>query len=201
MLRVLFTCLSLILVFSVCTYAQQSHKILFVGNSLTYSNDLPKQIVEEAAKRGIILFTNSLTRPNYSIADHWAEGKLQHLIRNGDFEFVVVQQGPSSQSDGREMLLTYGQYLSELCSKHGAKLAFFMVWPARSNFHTFDGVIRNYTEAARATGAILCPVGEVWKAHFEKTGDFSYYSQDGFHPSELGTNVAAEIIVNCLFPN
>jgi lysophospholipase L1-like esterase len=76
-----------------------------------------------------------------------------------------------------------------------------MVWPSLTYYSTFDGVIFSYTEAANMNNDILCPVGEVWKSHFDVTNDFSYYGTDGFHPSLEGSNVAAQIIYESLFPN
>lgn len=70
-----------------------------------------------------------------------------------------------------------------------------MVWPSLANYHTFDGVISNYTDAAFSSNAILIPVGRNWKYYFDQTNDFSYYGSDGFHPSLVGSeNVATEII-------
>jgi hypothetical protein len=60
----------------------------------------------------------------------------------GQFDFVVLQQGPSSQSEGRAMLLNYGVRIKALCDTTKTRLAFFMVWPAFTNLHTFDGVIK-----------------------------------------------------------
>jgi lysophospholipase L1-like esterase len=73
-----------------------------------------------------------------------------------------------------------------------------MVRPAFSNFENFDGVIKNYTDAALMTNAILCPVGKVWKEYFLRTKDYSYYGTDMFHPSQKGSEVAAEIIYKTL---
>ena len=69
-----------------------------------------------------------------------------------------------------------------------------MVWPSREYYHTFDGVIENHREAAKINNALLFPVGEVWKKHFEGTNNFDYYGPDQFHPSEKGSQAAAEII-------
>jgi lysophospholipase L1-like esterase len=74
-----------------------------------------------------------------------------------------------------------------------------MVWPSIAYYHTFDGVIANYTAGALANNAILIPVGTLWKKYIEATGDYSYYSSDGFHPSLAGSKFAAEIIVETLF--
>lgn len=173
--------------------------ILFIGNSLTYTNNLPELVRKEARLKSIEVTTHMIAHPNYALADHWADGQIQKKIASGQYHFVVVQQGPSSQAEGRAMLLEYGSLIKKLCEEHQAKLAFFMVWPARANYHTFPGVIANHTEAAQQTNSILCPVGQVWKIHMDATKDFSYYSADEFHPSLAGSQSAAEIIVNALF--
>uniref|UniRef100_UPI00404738B1 SGNH/GDSL hydrolase family protein n=1 Tax=Roseivirga sp. TaxID=1964215 RepID=UPI00404738B1 len=174
-------------------------KILFVGNSLTYVNDLPQELVNYAKTRDVNIATRMLAFPNFALEDHWNQGEMQDLITSNKYDYVVVQQGPSSQEDGRTSLLEFGQKIKTLCESNGSKLAFYMVWPAKVNYHTFDGVIRNYSGAAAATKSILCPVGSIWKEHFDTTEDYSYYGPDLFHPSLAGTKVAAEVIFNSLF--
>ena len=175
-------------------------RILFVGNSLTYTNDLPSLVTDKAAKKNVIVQTEMLALPNYALTDHWNEGKLQDMLEIKHYDFVVVQQGPSSQEEGRVMLLDAGKKLENVCSNQNSKLVFFMVWPAYPNFYNFDNVIKNYTNAAIAANAILCPVGTAWKKYIDETGDLSYYGPDQFHPSLKGSKVAAEIIVKTLFP-
>jgi hypothetical protein len=170
-----------------------------VGNSLTYTNNLPLLVATVGAKYNIPLEAEMLALPNFSLEDHWLQGKLQKLITSGRFDIVVVQQGPSSQADGREMLLNYGSKLKRLCEKNDVVLAFFMVWPPRDHMERFEGVINNYTEAALKTQAVLCPVGLAWKACLETKASCDYYDRDGFHPSLTGSQVAAEIIFQSLF--
>ncbi len=179
--------------------SDSARTILFVGNSLTYTNDLPAIIVRLGKEKGIEIKTEVIAYPNYALEDHWNDGRLQDLVAKNKYDFVVVQQGPSSQNDGRIMLQDYGARIKTLCDTHKSKLAFFMVWPALANIGTFDGVIKNYSDAATATNSLLCPVGQVWKKYFEDTNDYSYYGPDMFHPSEKGTEVAAKIIFDTLF--
>jgi len=174
------------------------YDLLFIGNSLTYSNDLPGLVKEEAEKRGIAINTKMLAKSNYAIIDHWNEGGVQDLIKSKKYDFVIIQQGPSSQSEGRDMLFYDGQKYSALCNENDVKLVYFMVWPARAYYHTFSAVIANYRDAAIFNNALLSPVGSVWKQHFDDTGDFSYYTTDQFHPSHLGSQVAAEVIVQSM---
>jgi hypothetical protein len=173
--------------------------ILFVGNSLTYTNNLPGIFAQMAKDSGVAVSVQMLAYPNYALEDHWNDKQMQTIISTGMYHYVVVQQGPSSQTEGREMLLDYGRKIKDLCVKYNTQLAFFMVWPARSNLNTIDGVIKNYTDAATETNSLLCPVGLVWKNYFLATGDYSYYGIDGFHPSVAGTESAAKIIFQSLF--
>lgn len=167
--------------------------VLFVGNSLTYSNNLPQLVENAAAEEGVKMKTDMLALPNYALVDHLADGKLQKMISTGKYDYVVVQQGPSSQEEGRQMLLDTAPVLDGLCKKSGAQLTYFMVWPSREYYHTFNGVIANYTAAAKSVNAMLCPVGKHWK-EVTDTGDFSYYGFDGFHPSQKGSELVARVI-------
>lgn len=174
--------------------------ILFIGNSLTYYNDLPKLVSEYAkSEKNINIKTKMVAHPNYAIEDHWNDGKVKRLIHRKKYDYVILQQGPSSQKDGRKMLIQYGRKYSSLCKSSNSKLCYFMVWPAMYYYYTFDGVIKNHTDAAKLNNAILLPVGKRWKAHIEKHKDYSLYSQDEFHPSEKGSKMAAKIIVETLF--
>ena len=173
--------------------------ILFIGNSLTYTNDLPELVKNRAEQEGIIIGTKMLARGNYAIIDHWQDGEVQKEIATKQYDFVVIQQGPSSQPYGRQVLIEYGEKYKELCVNNEAELAFYMVWPSLNNYHTFNGVIKNHEDAASMNDAILCPVGKVWKQHFDATDEFDYYGPDGFHPSLKGSEVAADVIVSSLF--
>lgn len=173
--------------------------VLFVGNSLTYTNNLPKLVEAVAKEKDIRIKTKMIAFPNYAILDHWNDGVVQKEIRSKKYDYVIVQQGPSSQEFGREVLLEYGKKYSYLCRNNNTQLAYFMVWPSLNYYKTFDGVIKNHREAAKLNNAILLPVGEVWKTHFDADENFDYYSNDGFHPSLKGSQKAAEVIVDYLF--
>jgi len=179
--------------------AKKDFRLLFLGNSLTYTNDLPGLVKEKALQRGWKIRADVIALPNYAIIDHWVDGKAKDKIATGKYDFVIVQQGPSSQPLGRQLLIEGGRKFAELCREKGARLCYFMVWPSVEHFSTFDALISNHEEAASINGALLFPVGKVWKAYIDTTGQYDYYGKDGFHPSEKGSSVAAEVIVDCLF--
>ena len=176
-----------------------TENVLFIGNSLTYTHNIPKLVENIAAERGLVVETKTIAYPNYAILDHWEDGLVQRQIKSRKYDYVIIQQGPSSQEEGYRMLVDYGAKYASLCEDNDAELAYYMVWPSIQLFHTFDGVIANYTSAAEINNAILCPVGKVWKDHIDETNDFSFYSSDQFHPSPKGSEVAATVIADSLF--
>ena len=64
--------------------------ILFVGNSLTYANDLPALVEKIGKEKRVVLKTKTIAFPNYALEDHWNDGNLQLLIASKKYDFVVV---------------------------------------------------------------------------------------------------------------
>jgi hypothetical protein len=174
---------------------------LFVGNSLSYSNDLPTILQEIAAEFGQDIKADCLCKPNYALIDHWNDGDVIARINSQVYDQIILQQGPSSQAFGRSILLEYGPKVSTLANENQAKTSFYMVWPSKAYYATFQGVIDNYTEAARVSEAGLFPVGQVWKDYIAQTGDESLYGSDAFHPSVKGSFLAAWVIFRFLNPD
>ena len=204
MQKLFFLFFALIITYSSLYNQQEIHNniefnILFIGNSLTYTNNLPQLVKKYAKLKGIEINTKMIAFPNYAIQDHWNDGQVQKLISSKKYDFVILQQGPSSQSDGRKMLIEYGKKYSSLCKLNDAKLCYFMVWPSLNYYHTFDDVIKNHKDAAEINSSILLPVGKIWKDYIDSSIDNEYYSSDGFHPSMKGSQIAAKVIVEHLF--
>lgn len=183
-------------------FSQNNPKqFLFVGNSLTYTNNLPKIFENVAANFNETINTKSLCYPNYALEDHWEEGKLQKLINTGTYDYIIVQQGPSSQNEGKLMLIDYGKKIKALCSKKNSQLVFFMVWPSKYYANTFDGVIQNYLLASQINKALVSPAGEVWKAYELENNLENLYGVDGFHPSKTGSFLSALTLFKTIYPD
>ena len=174
------------------------YSLLFVGNSLTSTNNLPNLVRDRAYENGITIQTTAVALNNYGLEDHWFDGQVKTMIETNDYDFVIIQQGPSSQGYGRSSLIQYGGYFKEVCDANDAELAYFMVWPSLQYYDTFPGVIRNYTDASNINDARLCPVGLRWQSFFDQSNDFTYYGPDGFHPSLAGSKAAAAVILQSL---
>lgn len=172
-------------------------RILFVGNSLTYGNDLPAivQALAQSRKKG--LMTDSVTLGGASLEDHWNDGKARRAIARGGWDVVVLQQGPSA-TEGRPILLEYGGRFVEEIRKVKAAPAYYMVWPDRRRMQDFDGVSESYRMAAEEASGYCFPVGEAWRAAWRLDPDMPLYSGDGFHPTREASYLAALVMVQML---
>ncbi len=175
-----------------------NYQLLFIGNSLTIENNLPLLVKNRGEEMGVSISCTVQAGPGFALEDHWNIGLIQSQISSAFYDYVIIQQGPSSQAYGRASLIEYGERIAQLCSTIDTQLAYFMVWPSLAYYETFDGVITNYTDAANINDAINCNVGQIWKFHMEESTNFPYYGVDGFHPSLEGSELAAQIIIQKL---
>jgi hypothetical protein len=165
--------------------------ILFVGNSLTYTNDLPVLIKELGQNDGTTVTYSSLLFPNYSLEDHWNDGNVQKELQKGSYDLVIAQQGPSALPESQVLLLDYTTRLANACKQNKCKLALYMVWPSADRSFDLDNVIRSYANAATSTQSLLCPAGLAWKNAWNVDSALPLYSADDFHPSMIGSVLAA----------
>lgn len=174
-------------------------KVLFIGNSLTYANNLPQmvQIIGEASGHEIAV--RSLTFNNFSLEDHWGNGEAQEMIRAADWDIVVLQQGPSSLAINKLQLKDSSLKFDAIIRGQGGRTALYMVWPEANRPAAFDAVSDAYAQAAEAVDGMLFPVGEAWRAAWNKDPELDFYGPDGFHPTTLGSVLAALVIHQQLF--
>jgi hypothetical protein len=169
-------------------------KLLFIGNSLTYFNDLPGMIEGlAAAAGGPSVGTGAVAFPDFALEDHWAQGDARRAIGLGGWNHVVMQQGPSA-TEGRPSLLSFSETFATEIRRISAEPALYMVWPSRARSFDFDGVSESYRLAAQRVNGALFPVGEAWRAVWRRDPEMQLYGPDAFHPSSLGTLVAAMTI-------
>jgi hypothetical protein len=171
--------------------SREPFRILFIGNSLTAANNLPDIVESLSRARGDVMSTAAVTAGNFSLEDHWNQGNARAAIARGGWSVVVLQQGPSALPESRVLLRDYTKRFAAEAQKVGARTALYMVWPSRARARDFDGVSESYAVAARDVGGMLLPAGEAWREAWRREPSLALYADDGFHPSELGSYLAA----------
>ena len=172
--------------------------ILFIGNSLTYANDLPGMVEGLASAAGLKLQTAQVAYPNYSLADHLQQGDAARSIATRGWRIVVLQQGPSGQPESQRLLRQDTAAFDVRIRAVGARTALFSVCADSHGPSTFDEVRESYSLAAADVGCVYLPVNEAWSLAWDRQSTLCLYSSDGFHPSEEGSYLAALVMVGVL---
>lgn len=171
---------------------KQPLRILFVGNSLTYSNDLPSMIARIGALDDRSITTKTIAFPNYSLEDHLRERHVQRALLESRWDVVVLQQGPSSLAESRRQLIRDVKELHALPSvQTGAVTAVLMVWPPRERQHVWRDVAEAHRLAAVAIDGMLIPAGAVLRSAMTRDPSLGLLGADGFHPTLTGTYLVA----------
>lgn len=173
-------------------------RVLFIGNSLTYSNNLPGMVEALYRLAGLSLVTSMEAQPNFSLGDHWDNHDAQRMIRRGGWSTVVLQQGPSARGDSRVQLRRDARLFAELIAEAGAMPALFSVWPSRSRMQDFERAKESYALAAADVNGRLLPVAAAWQEAFRLAPETELYSSDGLHPTREGSFLAALVIFGTL---
>ncbi len=171
--------------------------VLFVGNSHTYVNDLPVMVTRMARMLGDeTLRADAIAAPDFALEDHWNTGQATFALRTYEWDFVVLQQGPSSRAASQPHLLYWTQQFAPLIREAGGEPVLYQIWP---DIFNRDGDAANallsYSSAAAAVDGLLAPAGDAFTAMIALDPTVDVYSGDGLHASVRGTYLAALTIL------
>lgn len=167
-------------------------RVLFIGNSLTRTNELPRMIAALAdSAGGRRIKVGEVSFGGVSLEDHWRIGVAIDSIRTRRWDVVVLQQGPSSLDESRVNLIEWVGRLTTPIRAAGGEPALYQVWPEDYRRNVFDRVLDSYRLAAESVDGELLPAGSAWVAAWQLDPTLALYGSDGFHPSAMGTYLAA----------
>ncbi len=172
--------------------------VLFLGNSLTASNDLPALVQSMAATGNVRLIYRAITPGGVSLEDHWHNGEGRTALAQSHWDYVVLQQGPSSRPESQVQLREWAGRWADEARAHAATPALYMVWPFQGQPDGFKLVAQSYRRAAEASKSQLFPAGEAWDLALRGNRSLRLYLRDKLHPTPPGTYLAALVITQGL---
>jgi gliding motility-associated-like protein len=200
-----------IFLFSTLIVHGQTKHVLFIGNSYTFSNSMPQMVSSIASSMGDNVITDQSTISNYSLMQHSSEPATLALIRQGGWDFVVLQEYSQYPSElisfVQQNVYPYATYLDNQINTYnsGAETVFYMTWGRRDGddarcpvlpqvctYIGMDNLTRQrYMFMAQANHAIVSPVGAVWRYLRQNNPSIELYIADKSHPSVAGSYAAA----------
>lgn len=162
-------------------------RVLFVGNSLTYWNEMPWMVEQISANGTPKLSTAFAGGSGMSLRQQWQSAKTLRAIREQAWDYVVLQGQSSEAERNQAEFARYGALLDAEIKKRGAKTVFFLTWANRGRPQ--GPVTERYRFLAKSRGALVAPVGIAWQ-ELAKNG-LDLYDGSGVHPNLGGTYLSA----------
>jgi len=191
----------------------QPLKVLFIGNSLTYYNNLPHLLEQLAASSDVPrkLRTRLVGFGGATLHSHWERGAALKAIREGTWDYVVLQEqsslgavymvnGTRSITPDPEFFHQYARLFDKEIRQSGAKTIFFLTWARKDTPPREQAALTYaYMKIAKELQAIVAPVGIAWQEARMGESELSLYLEDGSHPSGSGSYLAACVFYSLLY--
>lgn len=186
-------------------------RILFIGNSYTFVNDLPNTFAKLARSGGHEVEVGMSARGGWRLADHVQSPDTLNLLNSKKWDFIVLQeqsQIPSVQQARNQEMYPAARELVQKIQAIGATPIFFITWAHRdgmpeNGMNTFESmqvqINGGYTGIAQELHAPVAPVGTAWLAAVKEHPELSLWQEDGSHPTEQGTYLAACVFYAAIF--
>lgn len=186
-------------------------RVLFIGNSYTYVNDLPGTFRQLACSGGYKVETGMAASGGWTLTDHVSSPETQQTITGQTWDYVILQE--QSKTPSEPYWREAGMYpavrsLVNTISDAGAEPILLLTWGHR------DGLpAQGYTTYAEMQSALdagydgiagqlhirVAPVGKVWRKAVDQGLPLDLWQSDGSHPQKDGTYLAACVLYAELF--
>jgi hypothetical protein len=186
-------------------------RVLFIGNSYTYANDLPGTFAELARAAGHEVETGMLATGGATLADHASDAATMQRLGSSRWDHVVLQeqsQIPAIRGLRGQQMYPAARSLIVHIRATGAGPMLLVTWAHRdgwpeSGLPDFtvmqDGIDEGYEAIAHELAVPEAPVGQVWAQVRSDHPEVDLWQADGSHPSVSGTYLAACVLYASIF--
>lgn len=194
-----------------CASANPPARVLFVGNSYTFYNNMPAiaRALYEASGAGRMEIA-MLVQGGQRLSDA-AGPRLPELLRmmmGGRWDYVVLQEQSTLGGGYRDGLPVIGdpaafheavRILDREIRAAGGRTVLLVTWANAAAPGQQELINRAYETIAAETGAIVVPAGTVWGRVLRDHPTIRLHQDDGSHPNANGSYLTACVLLETLF--
>jgi len=175
--------------------------VLFIGNSHTYLNYMPRMLLAlaGAGDRGFELNVDQCTGEGASLGWHWKNPSSRDAIAGKRWDYVVLQDRSGGPLEESASFARHAGLLDAEIRKQDARTIFFMTWANRDRPGDQVRLADVYSMTAHKLGARLAPVGLAWEAVHRIDPGFDLHHRDGRHANPDGSYLTASVFYSLLF--
>lgn len=182
-------------------------RILFIGNSYTYRNDMPDIFEHIAISKGKQVYVHATTKGKATLFVQANRDEVFRSIRDHQWDYVIIQ-GASRDfiQPFRTIQDTTLPAMDKIIravrrNKPTTKILLYMTWGYKNgyvpldNTNTYDKMTQTVRDQYIQTGFFynfgIVPVGVAFQDARRKKAGINLYVKDGAHPSLKGSYLAA----------
>lgn len=185
--------------------------VYFIGNSLTFYNDLPRMFADLAAAAGRSVAVDLSFSGGGTLAGHARSWSTLNKLGQRSWKFVVLQEQsdlPAVEAQRRESVLPPLRVFKERIEGIGATPVLFMTWGRKDGlpaegFSTYtemqDALETGFIEMAGELRWMLVPAGIAWRNSAAQRPQVELWLADGIHPTPEGTYLTACVFYASIF--
>ena len=176
-------------------------RILFIGNSYTSRNQLPRLLADlaAAAEQPRRVEVDAIVAGGASLRRHWNTGTAQKALATVAWDYVVLQEQSTLPLKNPIRYHENVRLFAAEIARRSARTVLYLTWSRRQAPQTQDEITRAVENVAAEVGARVVPVGPVWHAAMRQEQDLVLYADDGSHPTPAGSYLAACVFLVSLF--
>lgn len=176
-------------------------RILFIGNSYTSRNQLPRLLASMAAEseHPRRVEVNTVVAGGASLKRHWNAGIARQRLAESQRDYVVLQEQSTLPLKNPARYHDNVRLFHAEIARRGAKTVLYLTWARQQAPDTQDSITRAVEAIAVEVGASIVPVGPAWQLAQERHSGLRLYVDDGSHPSLQGSYLAACVFHASLF--
>jgi type IX secretion system substrate protein/PKD domain-containing protein len=201
-----------LLLSAICFSQNPPKKILFIGNSITYFNDMPILFRDIANSKGKNVVTQMYAPGGTGFVNHVTDSNVFSLFRNNTWDAVVLQPG-SGESAGASWpvntTVQRGQVLLDSIKRYSpcAKVYLYQIpygVPSPTTYNTYQTVQTqikdSLTKMADNLHLPFVPAGESARMHYTAQQDLLLHgSYNDIHPNLNGSYLVASTMFATIF--
>jgi len=195
----------------------QPMRVLFVGNSYTHYNNMPKLFEQMADSKGVKLEVLMDAKSSHTFQMHSKRSELYNNIRSTKWDYVVLQGFSRELAQDRSVIDTMSiPYIKQLLDSIYANnsctnVILYQTWGYDTGYKDdslgidwsyqtmSDRIHQGYLYVSEQLNLSIVPVGKVWETVKENHPQIQLYQQDKQHPSLAGSYLAASCFYAALF--
>lgn len=196
----------------------EDYEVLFIGNSYTYCNNLPKTFQRMAELSGHKMNVRMEAPGGYRFHQHLKRKQSLAAIHSQKWDAVFLQNQSFAPVNTPDIMMKSGEQLAQEIRKKSERIILYQTmaysgkqgWLLKIKGETreryekmhaemFPRLEKTYNSLAKKISADVAPAGKAWQLIHEIKSELKLHTGDKSHPNAMGSYLNALVFYGVFF--